>query len=74
MLDNLNKQFQGIVKSIDTNKKVENDHFVQQMSDLNCRFGRVTQKANEKQQVKYSCVNYLAYLLKKKILIFITFV
>lgn len=54
MLDSKNKQFQNIVKSIDTSGKVDNDNFVQQMSDLNCRFERVTNEANKKQQVGLS--------------------
>lgn len=47
VLEGKNKQFQNIVKSIDTEKNVELNDFVKNMADLNDRFERVSREADE---------------------------
>lgn len=53
MLDSKNKQFQTIVKSIDSEEKLEPGDFIQKMADLNSRFDRISSGAQDWQGVSF---------------------
>ena len=47
MLESKSKQFQSIVKSIDSDNEVEPGDFVQRQADLTSRFDRVSNDAQD---------------------------